>query len=229
MEWTQMQRPDLVIFDCDGTLIDSERAALETSRALLAEVGLRYSPMEMRAKFAGVTLGSIERHVWVDHQVRLDYGWQDRWRQGFRERCATGIAAIPGVEQALRSLAEARIPLCVASNASHEDIVRNLGAVDLLWAFEDQIFSADAVLAGKPAPDVFRLAADTLGARPRNCVVVEDSAAGTTGALAAGMRVLGYAPDDVSDGILRSAGATTFASMAQLDSLISRTDRVQVD
>ncbi|HET6449350.1 MAG TPA: HAD-IA family hydrolase, partial [Conexibacter sp.] len=132
------------------------------------------------------------------------------------------LRPVRGVVDALDALDAAGIPSCVASSGDHERIRRGLRAAGLLDRFPDAaIFSVEDVAHGKPAPDLFLHAAERMGFAPADTVVVEDSAAGVQAGVAAGMRVLGYAPDGNDQSALRAAGAEPFGEMTDLPSLLA--------
>jgi HAD superfamily hydrolase (TIGR01509 family) len=206
----------LVIFDCDGVLVDSEPAAHREFVAALAELGL-----EPRSDDADAFVGlSMTRSVEIIEE-RLGGAVPDDFVARLKERTfrafRAGLRPVPGVREALDRIPW---PYCVASSGEHEKMRLTLGLTGLLPRFEGRMFSATEVKRGKPHPDLFLHAARTLGAAPRDCTVVEDSVPGVRGAVAAGMRVLGYSAR-TDAGRLTAAGATPFADMARLPTLVA--------
>jgi HAD superfamily hydrolase (TIGR01509 family) len=207
-----------VIFDCDGVLVDSERIAGPILAALLTELGLPTTPPDVDRDFKG---RSWEHGLTV---IRARRGGVEPWPE-LRERYRAALfgafdaelRAIAGVTAALDALDAAGIPRCVASSGDHERIRRGLRAGGLRDRFPDaSIFSVDDVAHGKPAPDLFLHAAAHMRFDPAATVVVEDSPAGVQAGVAAGMRVLGYAPDGSDPVPLEAAGASPFQAMADL-------------
>ncbi len=210
-------RFDLVIFDCDGVLIDSERIFNRIFAAHLNRLGAGVDLEYMFANFMG--------HSWEYCLARiaelLGRPAPDHLRQDIFAELALvlprELTAIPGVADALDRI---RQPVCVASNSGPEEIRANLAQVGLLPRFGERLFSARQVARAKPAPDVYLFAASTLGAAPSACLVIEDSAAGVTAAKAAGMTVAGYAAN-TPERRLREAGADRlYVDMRELPDLI---------
>lgn len=207
-----------MIFDCDGVLVDSEPIANRLFAEALAEIGWPLSLGEVSRRFTGLTMthclelveGHLGRPVPADFLDRL----QARTFAAFR----AGLQPVPGVASAIRRIG---LPDCVASSGEIEKMRLTLGITGLLPHFEGRLFSADQVPRGKPHPDLFLYAAACMGAEPAVCVVVEDSLPGVQAAVAAGMRVLGFAHDGPGTD-LNTAGATTFSDMAALPGLIGR-------
>jgi len=214
--------PRLVIFDCDGVLVDSEALAAPILAGLLTQLGLPTTAGDVDRDFKG---RSWEHGLEV---IRARRGGAEPWPE-LRSRYRAALFAAfdarlrptPGVREALDALDAAGVPRCVASSGDHERIRRGLRAAGLLDRFrDDAIFSVEDVAHGKPAPDLFLHAAATMGFDPATTVVVEDSVAGVQAGVAAGMRVLGYAPDGADPASLRAAGAEPFGDMAELPRLL---------
>jgi HAD superfamily hydrolase (TIGR01509 family) len=179
----------LVIFDCDGVLVETEAVSARVNRRILASLGWTIEPSEFARRFVGRSYGhfvaEIERHL----GTRLDFDWEERYGHLHQEAYERELVAVPGIRKVLAHLA---VPFCVASNASHDHVRSVLGLTGLLPYFQSNIFSADDVGIGKPAPDLFLHAARSLGHRPGECLVVEDSIVGVEAAVAARMPVVGY-------------------------------------
>ena len=186
-------RPSLVIFDCDGVLVDSE----PISNAILAEelsaIGLPTSVEDSYRDYLGRSWRTVEEIVRERLGRPLPPGFADRVATRTLGAFSTSIEPVPGVEQALDGLAALGVEACVASSGDHARMAVTLGVTGLAARFEGRIFSATEVERGKPFPDLFLYAARRMGVEPDGCVVVEDSPAGVEAARAAGMRVLGYA------------------------------------
>ncbi|WP_026911001.1 HAD family hydrolase [Patulibacter minatonensis] len=214
-------RPSLVVFDCDGVLVDSERPQAAVLSALFRDHGAAVSATDVVERYTGLALEAIADDVAARTGVRLPAGWTDE----FRDRRATtferdGIPAVPGVREAVQAVRAAGIPYGVASQGRLSKTALTLRLSGLADLFPEPVrFSADQVPRPKPFPDLFLLAARTLGGEPSATVVVEDSVPGVTAARAAGMRVLGHAAEtDPED--LRAAGAEPFRAMAELPGLL---------
>ena len=181
--------PGLVIFDCDGVLVDSEPIATRILLGTLAEAGLDLDPGIADDRFLGRSLASTVEILAADFGVRLDeaalHGMRARLYAAFRDE----LRPIPGVAAALDAIAR---PICVASSSQPERIELSLRTTGLWDRFGGRVYSATMVDRGKPAPDLFLHAARAMGFAPDACLVVEDSPAGVQAALAGGMRVVGF-------------------------------------
>lgn len=180
----------LVIFDFDGVVADSEVISLGTLQTTLAEFGLDWPLEDVRARFLGSSLATISDYV-AQHGPNGDHGFADAWQSrlfaSFREK----LEPVTGIVELLQSLSGQGIRYCIASSSSLERIAIALDAMGLADAFPN-VFSAEQVAHGKPAPDLFLLAAQRMQVDPRHCLVVEDSAHGVRAARAAGMRAFGF-------------------------------------
>jgi HAD superfamily hydrolase (TIGR01509 family) len=210
----------LVIFDCDGVLVDSEPTSNRVLAAAISEAGLAIEPDEVGREFEAMRLADIQARVEERVGRPLGAGWlgdfERRREAAFRE----GIDPVAGVEEVLRGLCAAGRSICVASQARREKTEMTLGLTGLRGYFDDSVlFSSTMVERGKPHPDLFLHAAATMGFEPARCVVIEDAVPGVEAALAAGMPVLGYAPSGSGDRLAR-AGAHTFNAMADLPELL---------
>ena len=202
----------LIIFDCDGVLIDSEILSAQVDCEILRERGYEITPAELAHKFAGLTterifelVGEEIGHVFtaeVIHRAQLETD----------QRLQEQVLPIPGVQDMLDALDD---PRCICSNSRPERLEVSLIKAGLWDRFRPYVFSAQAVGEGrgKPAPDVFLHAANVFETSPDDCIVIEDSVAGTTGGVAAGMRVIGFTGASHSwpghAEALMDAGATT--------------------
>ena len=212
--------PALVIFDCDGVLVDTEAVSNTVLSAALARHDFRISVEDCRLRFVGRTIESVQAAVEVDIGRALGAAWSEQVRAETEAAFDWGVQPIAGVETAIRAVVDAGLPFCVASSGKFTKMRKSLGQAGLLTYFEDVLFSAEQVRRGKPAPDLFLFAAERMGAAPAACVVIEDSVPGVQAGLAAGMRVLAYAGDPMSDrsGLL-DTGAHAFFDMVDLPAL----------
>jgi HAD superfamily hydrolase (TIGR01509 family) len=212
---------DLVIFDCDGVLVDTEEPANRLLVEMLAADGYEVDYAECRHRFLGKSLQSIQAMVEQALDRSIGEDWQQRVHERTLERFAQGIRAVPGVEALLKRLDALGLPYCVASSGRADKMRFTLGHCGLLPYLEDVLFSADEVQRGKPAPDLFVHAAARMRASPERCVLIEDSPYGVQGGVAAGMRVIGYAGDPLTDDVvLRAAGAEVARSMDEVAALL---------
>jgi HAD superfamily hydrolase (TIGR01509 family) len=202
---------DLVIFDCDGVLVDSERLAVRTEAEILSRLGWPLTERDIIERFVGRSADymhqEIERHL--GRSVDWDAEFEPRYREVFEQE----LVAVPGVIEALD---EITTPMCVASSGSHDKMRFTLGKTGLFDRFDSRIFSVDEVEHGKPAPDIFLFAAENMGASPARCAVVEDSASGVTAGLAAGMAVFAFAGGVTSADQLSIGSAVVFQDMRDL-------------
>ena len=207
---------ELVIFDNDGVLVDSEPHAERVILALLSGLGWPLTAAESTERFLGRSIASI-RGLAEAHLGRpLPPDFEDRYHAGLFEAFRE-LTPIPGIVEALDGIS---VPTCVASSGSHERIRLALKTTGLLDRFDGRIFSAQDVRRGKPAPDLFLHAAHTLGVDPARCAVIEDSPAGVEAANAAGMLALGYA--GATPPARLAHAAAVFQSMTELPALLER-------
>lgn len=205
-----------MIFDCDGVLVDSEPVTCRVMGEALTEIGLPKSTADCMRQYVGRWWPDSVKMIEAELGRPLPEGFTQEYRERQNAALAEGVEPVAGVIAALD-----RIPLanCVASNGPPDKMVITLGAAGLLERFEGRIFSAAHVERGKPAPDLFLHAAEAMAVAPGACAVVEDSPLGVEAALAAGMAAFGYSAHAGPEA-LRDAGATTFATMAELPRLL---------
>lgn len=182
-------KPKLVIFDCDGVLVDSEIIVSTAEAAEITRVGHLLSVEEAVEQFAGVPASEMYRIIEARLGTSLPADLPNRIDARVRELYLSDLAAIAGVRDAIRAL---KMPCCVASSSEPNRLGLALAKTELLELFYPHVFSTVLVRNGKPAPDIFLYAAEKMGVPPANCVVVEDSVAGLTAAIAAGMTPLGF-------------------------------------
>lgn len=215
-------RPALIIFDCDGVLVDSETISLQVMLGLLAEIGCALDPAEGYAHFLGKSLGSVGEWLRRERGVVLTDDLLREMRRRLLTRFEAELQPMPGVADAIDALA---MPFCVASSSQPDRIRLSLRVTGLLPRFEPNIFSATMVAHGKPAPDLFLLAARQMGAAPADCLVVEDSPAGIAAAHAAGMRAVAFVggahagPATLRTSVEKLAPMAIIADMAELQAL----------
>ncbi|MBC8452200.1 MAG: HAD family hydrolase [Rhodospirillaceae bacterium] len=218
---TIARAPRLVIFDCDGVLVDSEPISNRVLAIDISAAGWPMTTAQCIARFKGGQLIEVQREVERHLGVSLGETWlavhYERMFDAFRKE----ITAIPGVLDVLDMLKAQNIPFCVASQGPLRKMQITLGATGIWPLVEGHVYSADMVERPKPAPDLFLHAARSEGFEPAHCIVIEDSATGVRAACAAGMRVVGYGAEETE--ALAAAGAGSIISdMASLMPLILR-------
>jgi HAD superfamily hydrolase (TIGR01509 family) len=213
--------PDLVIFDCDGVLVDSERLSVRIESQLLDEMGWSITEAEVLDRF----VGRSDAHMLSVIEEQLGRPVPE-FLPIYRERLFAAIdrelEPVPGVVDALDRIERRGLATCVASSGTHDKMSRTLGRTGLLERFDGRIFSATQVERGKPAPDLFVLAARSMGVEPARCVVVEDSRAGVAAARSAGMRSVGYAGGLTPRGWLEGPDTVVIDDMSELADLVDR-------
>jgi len=217
---------DLIIFDCDGVLVDSEVISCRAQASMLTGNGYPITADQVLDRFLGVSDREARMIVEAELGRSLPIDFEAQMKQAAVQRYADDLLMIPNVGAAIGAI---DLPKCVASSGTPEKIRHGLTCAGLYDLLAPNIFSATQVKHGKPAPDLFLFAAKQMRIAPARCVVIEDSLAGIAGALAAGMTVLGFhGGSHCQPGYadrLRAAGAVmTFDDMRQLPGLIAQID-----
>ncbi|MQQ10363.1 HAD-IA family hydrolase [Epibacterium sp. SM1979] len=211
--------PKLVIFDCDGVLVDSELVTNEAMVASLKRYGLSMTVEQSMDHFVGGTMASVmskSRAMGAD----LPDTWIDEVYAEMYARLEQGVNLVPGIPNLLERLAAEAIPFCVASNGSEAKMKITLGQNDLWNTFHPHaMFSAYSLGAAKPDPGLFLAAASHFDVQARDCLVVEDSESGALAAARAGMRCLGFAPHGTGARLAKH-NAELFTDMAQVPALM---------
>ena len=219
-----MQIPQLIIFDCDGVLVDSEVISCRAHAETLTRHGYPITADQVLQRFLGVSDREARLTVEAELGCSLPDDFEAQMKQAALQRYADELGPIPHIGEAIAAI---DLPKCVASSGTPEKIRHGLTCAGLYDVLAPNIFSATQVTRGKPAPDLFLFAAEQMNIRPAQCLVIEDSVAGVTGGRAAGMTVLGFhGGSHCGSGhaeLLRAAGAAvTFDDMRQLPDLIGR-------
>lgn len=178
----------LVIFDCDGVLVDSELLGCQVDAQFLTALGFPYSFDDILRNFVGKSMSDMIAHIESEHNRKLPADVGAQLNRELFARFETELQPIPRIRETILALPYRR---CVASSSTPERIALSLRLTRLDDLFAN-VFSATEVKRGKPAPDLFLHAALRMSAQPAECIVVEDSPAGVEGARAAGMRVIGF-------------------------------------
>lgn len=207
----------LVIFDCDGVLVDSERITQRVFAGMLGELGLEVSHQELLDRFVGRTMTQCLQRIEDMLGRPPPPGFVDTYDRRTRAALERDVRPVPGIFDALQRIA---LPSCVASNGEHGKMRATLGTTGLWPRFEGRVYSASDVARPKPAPDVYLLAAERSGVAAGDCLVVEDTPTGVAAASAAGMTVFGFAAL-MPARRLREAGAhAVFDDMHELPGMI---------
>lgn len=180
---------DLIIFDCDGVLVDSEIVSFEAEAEMFAEIGIGLTVRDLIARFLGTSSASMFAAIERENGIKQPPDFAERAARRTLEAFDRKLKPIPGIADLLANLPNRK---CVASSSEPTRIRHSLTLAGILHHFEPHIFSATQVKRGKPAPDLFLLAAESMSVPPERCLVIEDSVAGVTAARAAGMTVLGF-------------------------------------
>jgi HAD superfamily hydrolase (TIGR01509 family) len=209
---------ELVIFDCDGVLVDSEPISVRIDVEMLAEVGVTMSEEEVIERFVGRSPEVILAETEAQLGRQVPEGWFERGEARLRRAFAAELKPVAGIEETLAAI---DVPVCVASSSGHENLRFKLELTGLYERFAGHIFSAAEVANGKPAPDLFLHAARQMGVDPSACAVVEDSRYGVQAARAAGMDVLGYAGGLTPAAALEGPRTVVFDDMRTLPQLLA--------
>jgi beta-phosphoglucomutase-like phosphatase (HAD superfamily) len=216
-----MTRPQLVIFDCDGVLVNSEVISNRVLADALSVEGLPTTLPQARREYQGLLLGEVVERAEQSLGRALAEGWLERFERDRAEAFRRELEPVRGAAAAVRNVKQAGIPVCVASQGGLRKTRMTLGLTGLSPLFGgDALFSGQLVPRGKPYPDLFLHAAAMMGATPSRCVVVEDTVSGVSAAVAAGMRALGYAADS-DEAALRRAGAEVLHDLSELAELLA--------
>jgi HAD superfamily hydrolase (TIGR01509 family) len=209
---------ELVIFDCDGVLVDTERLAVRVESDYLTELGWPLTQAEIVERFTGQTDQYMDEAIEAQLGHRLPPDWKEQFQRRYREAFAAELVPVEGIVEVLDQLT---VPACVASSGSHDKLRFTLGHTGLYERFEGRIFSGYEVANGKPAPDLFLHAAARMGAEPARCAVVEDTLFGVQAARAAGMAVFGYAGGVTPPERLAGEATVVFEDMRDLPRLLA--------
>jgi len=211
------KRFGLVIFDCDGVLVDSELITNRVFAQMLNEVGIAMSLEEMFERFVGRSMPQCLAIV----TELLGRPVPDEFVQQFRKRAAAALQselkAVPDIGTVLAAMC---VPFCVASSGTHEKMQTTLGITGLLPQFRGKMYSVTEVARSKPFPDVFLYAASQQGVVPSACAVIEDTPTGVTAGVAAGMTVFGYCALTPRHRLIEAGAHHTFERMRDLPGLL---------
>jgi HAD superfamily hydrolase (TIGR01509 family) len=208
--------PQLVIFDCDGVLVDSESISNGVLAQMLSEQGLPTTLGQARGEFQGLLLSEVLERAERRLGRQLPEGWLASYEAEREAVFRRELTAVPGAAAAVEAVRAAGVGVCVASQGKLAKTRLSLELTGMRALFaRDALFSAESVPRGKPHPDLFLHAASSMGAGTEGCMVVEDTPLGVAAGVAAGMRVLGYAADS-DERAMRDAGAKVIGSLEQV-------------
>ena len=214
-----MTKPELVIFDCDGVLVDTETLGNHHLVKMLGESGFETTFEDLRRTYTGMPMKALQEKVEAQG-YSLGADFVDRWYEAI-PTLFENVEAIPHIEDVITAVQKAEISYCVASSANIDKMRFTLGKTGLIGHFENVLYSASMVARGKPFPDLFLHAAKEMGYEPSQSVVIEDSVAGTKAGTAAGIRVFSYCGDAHADREgLAAAGGILFDDMRKLPVLL---------
>ena len=213
-----MARFDLVIFDCDGVVVDSERVSHDVFGAFMRSLGAHLTDAEMQERFLGRRLAECLTSVEELTGRPVPADALERYKAERDRLLREQVLPIEGIREVLEGLT---IPYCIASSGDHDTMRITLGTTGLLPLFEGRLFSATEVPNGKPAPDVFLFAAERMGAAPARTVVIEDSVNGVLAGCAAGMTVFGFAGLVPAAKLAAAGAAVVFTHMRELPALLA--------
>ena len=213
-----MARFDLVIFDCDGVVVDSERLVFDVFGSFIRKLGVHLSDAETREQFLGRSLADcmaiVERLRGEPAPPGALEGYTAERDRVLRE----SVQAVEGVREVIEALT---IPYCIASSGGYDKMRITLGATKLMPLFEGRLFSATEVPRAKPAPDIFLFAAERMGASPARTAVIEDTVNGVRAGRAAGMTVFGYVDLTPAERLIEAGATRTFTRMSELPALLA--------
>lgn len=209
----------LVIFDCDGVIVDTETTALTVHQMMVEKKVPMEEPDIFIEKYRGKKIASIVESVSVSHYVEFPKNFIEKFRERSLKAFEDDITAIDGIEDVLKAL---KVPFCIGSNSPLKLIEACLSMTGLLHYFQGRIFSAYELQHWKPDPFLFQFAANTMGVLPEKCIVIEDSPCGVQAAQAANMFTLGYAAlgidgkIDPRSQVLEKEGAVVISDMREV-------------
>jgi HAD superfamily hydrolase (TIGR01509 family) len=212
-----MPRFDLIIFDCDGVLVDSELITNRVFVEMLNELGVQVTLDDMFERFVGHSMTHCVDLIRKMLGKEPPADFVKLYRQRTAAALSEQLQPVPGIVVALDAI---KIPICVASSSDHDKMRMTLGLTGLLPRFDGRLFSVTQVAKGKPAPDVFLFAAAQMGASPQRTAVVEDTPVGVIAGKAAGMTVFGYAARTPAHRLQEAGASVVFSDMSALSGLL---------
>lgn len=224
----ELAHTDLVIFDCDGVLIDSEPLASGTMAKILGDFGVTMTARQALIEFTGAAASETRARLLNEFGLKDVDAFYATWHDYLFKTFATDLKPMEGIEAVISALS---CPVCVGSNSGVKRLGLSLGVLPLAKLFKGNVFSAEMVANPKPAPDLMLYAAEKMGARPSRAIMIDDSAHGVEAAVAAGMPGIGFVdPNDPRPGryeVLKEAGAfAVVRGAAELPAALLAADRM---
>ena len=207
-----------LIFDCDGVLVDSEKISATVFQEMVSELGCQLDFKTVLEQVTGTSMTTNLKFFEEKLGRELPAGFEAEFRKRSYKAFQTELKPIPGIHELLK---EIKVPIGVASSGPAEKIRRNLETTQLLDKFDGHVFSCFDIGSWKPEPDIYLYAAKTMGFKPNECAVIEDSSVGIKAALAGGFDVFGYANHN-NKAELEKLGAIVFSDMKELESLLEK-------
>ncbi len=211
-----MNKVNCIIFDCDGTLVDSEPLTNKVIAEMAGELGIKMTGEEATSLWGGKTIDAVVYGMKEMSGKDLPEDWVSRLVQNVSNAYKYDLVPMDGISEVLDSL---KIATCVASNGRPEHVENSLKIAGLYKYFQGKVYTASEVKYPKPAPDLFLYAVDKMGFSNEECVIIEDSIPGITAAVRAGIRVLGLVKMSSKKEIVE-AGAEPFTNMRELPRLL---------
>ncbi|GLR67672.1 hydrolase [Acidocella aquatica] len=210
----------MIIFDCDGVIIDSEGIASTICARDISERGWEMTAQQAQDYFLGMSITDMQPMIETRIGRALPAAWRAELAQKLVAALGTDSKLIPGAREMLERVNTLGIPWCIASNSSDEELAVKFSRTGISHLTDGRAYSAASVIAkggrAKPAPDLFLAAAAGSQIHPQNCLVVEDSALGITGAVAAGMPCYGFAPDGNAAPLLAAGARAVWQNLSDL-------------
>jgi len=215
-----LKQIQLVIFDCDGVLVDSEPITNSVFAQMLGDLGISLTLQDMYERFVGQSTARCCELIAAMLGRPVPPGFVAEYRARSDAALASQLQTVPGIEATLDTLDRMGVRYCVASNGTHEKMRTTLATTGLLARLEGRLFGITDVAHGKPAPDLFLLAAARYEVAPSNCVVIEDTPTGVTAGVAAGMPVYGYCALTPERRLVEAGAQVSFTDMRTLPELL---------
>lgn len=212
-------RPRALIFDCDGVLVDSEMLASQVEAGIAGDLGLTLTTEEAHALFLGKTVDGVLDTFAARAGKRPNAAFVYNWAFATAHAFVQQLKPVAGIREALTAFAREGHRMAVASQSPLARVRLSLEVAGLAATFGEHVYVTSMVARPKPAPDIYLLAAERLGARPADCIVIEDSPAGAAAARSAGFHAIGYAPAETFDA-MRASGARVIRSMDELPATV---------
>lgn len=213
----------MLIFDCDGVILDSMLLHTEVEAMAYGNIGIQISLEELVQRFSGVSQDEVSRILEKESGIKIPSNLNDLIKEQKKIVFTKRLQAMPGIFKALELLKD--VPRCIASGTDLDELKHMLNVTGLYDHFAPHIYSSEMVKRGKPYPDLFLFTAQKVGANPEHCLVIEDGIAGVKAAVAAGMKVIGFTggshcEQEHGDNLLRAGAELVFSDLTKLKEFI---------